>query len=205
MSFDRMDVSCAGGAGATAVGGAAGTATTGMGAAATVSAGAATGAAAGAATDARATGGAALAGRATLAVRRVAVDLVDLVVVIVGLGASGSLTLVAEGSLGVAVAAGALSGTAVAGASVTGGVASGAVWARSWVEDRARTAAIAAIAGRFLGVLWVITRGQRRSDHYGPEHSTYRTFAGADKEPAESILPAPNGSKKRFSIRISPA
>jgi hypothetical protein len=91
------------------------------------------------------------------------VDLLVLVVVVVG--ASVSLTLVADGSLGVVaagslgvVAAGALSGTAVAGASVTGCVVSGAAWARSWVEEKARTAAIAVMAGRILGVLWVILK-----------------------------------------------
>jgi hypothetical protein len=84
-----------------------------------------------------------LAGRATLAVRRVVVDLLVFVAVVVGsaIGARGSLTLVADGSVGV-VAAGVASGTTVtgtaaagatgagatvAGAAVTGGVAAGAV------------------------------------------------------------------------------
>ena len=65
-------------------------------------------------TAARAAGAAALAGRATFAVRWVVVDLVDLVSVIVGAGASGSLALVESGSLEI-VTAGALSGAAVAG------------------------------------------------------------------------------------------
>ena len=108
---------------------------------------------------ARATGGAALAGRATLAVRWVVVDLLDLVVVVAGsaLGASGSLAVAADGSLAVG-AAGALSGIGVAGAWVTGGVASGAAWAIKAVEERARTAAIADIAGRILAFLWVMLR-----------------------------------------------
>ena len=73
------------------------------------------------------------------------------------LGASGSLTVAADGSLAVG-AAGALSGTGVAGAWVTGCVASGAAWAIKAVEERARTAAIADIAGRILAFLWVMLR-----------------------------------------------
>jgi hypothetical protein len=134
-----------------------------IGAASTVSTGAATGAA----TGAFATGGAALAGRTTLAVRWVVADLVDFVAVDLALGASGSLVLVVNGSLGV-VTTGALSITVVTGATVTGCTASGAVWARSWVEERARTAAIAVVAGRIFEVLWVITGGQRTPDHNGP-------------------------------------
>jgi hypothetical protein len=70
-----------------------------------------------------------LAGRATLAVRRIVADVLDFAVAIVGsaLGAGGSATPVADGSLAiVAAGAGALSGTVVAGASITGCVTSGA-------------------------------------------------------------------------------
>jgi hypothetical protein len=74
---------------------------------------------------------------------------------------------VVNGSLGV-VTVGALSITAVAGATITGCIAPVDVCARSCVAERARTAAIAVVAGRIFGVLWVITRGQRRSDHNGP-------------------------------------
>ena len=77
--------------------------------------------------------------------------------VIAGSAAIGSLAL-ADGSLGVADA-GVMSGTARTGATVTGCVASGVTWARSWVEERARTAAIAVMATRIFGVLWVILRG----------------------------------------------
>jgi hypothetical protein len=96
-----------------------------------------------------------LAARALVGARRVAVDLLDFLLVIVGSAASGSLAVVADGSLGVA-AGGALSGTGIAGAAVTGCVTSGAAWASKGVEERARTAAIAVIAGRNLGVLCVM-------------------------------------------------
>ena len=76
---------------------------------------------------------------------------------IVGSAAIGSLALVADGSVGVADP-GVMSGTARTGATVTGCVAPGVTWARSWVEERARTAAIAVMATRIFGVLWVILR-----------------------------------------------
>ena len=127
----------------------AGVAAKGAGSGAAVSA---TGVAAtGAAVCGRATGGAALAGRAALAARWVVVDvvadLVDLVVVVAGsaVRAVGSAVLVAAGSV-----------TGVAGAWVTGCMASGAVWAIKAVEEKARTAAIADIAGRILAFLWVM-------------------------------------------------
>jgi hypothetical protein len=93
--------------------------------------------------------------------------LVDLLVGVAGsvLGASGALTVVAGGSLAVG-AAGTLCGTGVTGASVTGCVTSGAAWAIKAVEERARTAAIADIAGRILALLWVMSR-QRTANHYG--------------------------------------
>jgi hypothetical protein len=92
-----------------------------------------------------------LAGRAALAARWLVVDavvdLVDLVVVVAGstLGAVGSAMLVAAGSV-----------AGAAGACVTGCMASGAVWAIEAVEEKARTAAIADIAGRILAFLWVM-------------------------------------------------
>jgi hypothetical protein len=95
------------------------------------------------------------------------VDLLDLVVVVAGsaVGAIGSLAMVAGGSLAVG-ATGALSVTGIAGAWVTGiggawvtgCAASGATWAIKAVEERARTAAIAVIAGRIFAFLWVILR-----------------------------------------------
>lgn len=117
-----------------------------------------------------------MAGRETLAVRWVVVDLLVFVAVAVGsaIGASGSLTLVAAGSVGVVaagvvsgttltvVASGLVTGTAVAGAAVTGCVAAGAVWARSWVEESARTAAIAVMAGAIFGFLWLMIRVNER-------------------------------------------
>src|SRR5258705_519811 len=157
MSADMIDPSCAGRVattGATTWAGGGGAAT-GPSAASTGAAGVGTGAATGAATGARAAGAATLAGRATLAARWVGVDLLDFGVVVVGSGAIGALTLLVDGSVGI-VTAGALSGTAVDGATATGGVAVGAAWARSWAEDNARTTAIAVVARRIPGVLWVM-------------------------------------------------
>jgi hypothetical protein len=164
-----------------------------MGAASTVSTGAATGAA----TGACATGGAALAGRTTLAVLRVVADLVDFVAVDLALGASGSLVLVVNGSLGV-VTTGALSITVVTGATVTGCTASGAVWARSWVEERARTAAIAVVAGRIFEVLWVITGGQRTPDHNGPCTGVNKNALGFRHPPASSDRSAQVAARERI-------
>jgi hypothetical protein len=154
MLFDAVGT---GGAAATAGGGAAGCAAKGTGAAATVWAGSATDTAAAAgAGAARVTGGAALAGRTTLAVRWVVVDLLDLVVVAGStLGAIGSLAM-AAGSLTIGVA-GALSTIGAAGAMGTGAT-SGAAWASKADGERARTAAIAVIAGRIFAFLWVILR-----------------------------------------------
>ena len=155
MLFDAVG---AGGPAATAGGGAAGSAAKGTGAEATVWAGSATDTAAAAGAEvARATGDAALAGRASLAVRWIVVDLLDLIVLVAGsaLGAIGSLAMVAGGSLAVGTR-GALSVTGIAW--VTGWVAPGATWAKSWVEERARTAAIAVTAGRIFAFLWVILR-----------------------------------------------
>jgi hypothetical protein len=81
--------------------------------------------------------------------------LLDFTVVAVGSGASGSLTVAAGGSLVVA-AAGALSVTGIAGARVAGCATSGATWAIKAVEEKARTAAIAVIAGRVFAFLCVI-------------------------------------------------
>ena len=67
-----------------------------------------------------------LAGRVPLAVRRVVWDMLELVVMIAGLAASGSLALVVDGSLGI-VGSGVMSGMAMSGATVTGCVVSGAV------------------------------------------------------------------------------
>jgi hypothetical protein len=99
--------------------------------------------------------------------------LVALVSVIVGAGASGSLAVVESGSLKI-VTVGALSGTAVAGAAVAGWVASGAVWARSWVEDSARTAAIAVVARRSWGVLWVIIKVNEYETTMTPNYMRWR-------------------------------
>ena len=172
MAFDAVGVCCTGGVAATAGAGAAGTAAKGAGAGATVWAGAATGATAactGAA--ARATGVAVLAGRAKLAVRRIVVDLVDLVAVDAGsaLDASGSATAAADGSLAIGVA-GALSAVGAGGVTDTGAT-SGATWASKAVEERARTAAIAVIAGRIFVFLWVIILRQRTPNYYGYTHS----------------------------------
>jgi hypothetical protein len=149
-------------------GGGAGTAAKGAGSVTAVSA-------RGAGAGARAAGGAALAGRAAVADRwlvvDVVVDLVDLVdLVVAGVAGSavrvmGSSTGVADGSLDVG-AAGVASGAGVAGACVTGCMASGAVWAIKAVEEKARTAAIADIAGRIVAFLWVMS-GTTNDGHYG--------------------------------------
>ena len=124
-----------------------------------------------------ATGAAALAGRATLAVRWVVVDLVDFVVVTVGSGASGSL-----GLSGRTVRSGP---SRRAGAVGSGGdrggrpaaLASGAVWARSWAEDKARTAAIAVVARRIIfGFLWVMIKGNERPTIMDPSFRFCRNW-----------------------------
>src|SRR6185369_11153428 len=163
---DAVGVSCTGGVAAAVGGAAAGTAAKGAGAAATAWAGSATGRAATGAGAARETGRAALIGRATLAVRWVVADLLNRVGVAAGstLDANGSLTT-ADGSLTIGVAealpvAGAAGAwvTGAAGARLTGWAGSGATWASKAVEERARTAAIAVIAGRIFAFLWVILR-----------------------------------------------
>jgi hypothetical protein len=155
MLFDAIGT---GGSAVTAGGGAAGSAAKATGAAATVWAGSATGTAAAAgAGAARLTGGTAFAGRTTLAVRWVVVDLLALVVAAGStLDSIGSLAM-AAGSLTIGVA-GALSTIGVVGATGTGGATSGAAWASKAVEETARTAAIAVIAGRIFAFLWVILR-----------------------------------------------
>jgi hypothetical protein len=112
----------------------------------------------------------------------------DFVPVDVALGASGSLVLLVNGSLGV-VTKGALSMTAVAGAAtITGWVASGAVCARSCVAERARTAAIAVVAGRIFGVLWVIQRVNERLTTMGPVPDNKRRLADSNRKPPDRRL-----------------
>ena len=143
MSFDAVGT---GGSAATGGGGAAGSAAKATGAAATVWPNSATGTAAAGAAAAPLTGGEAFAGRTTFAVRWVVVDLVALVVVAGStLDAIGSLAITA-GSLAIGVA-GALSTIGVVRTTGTGGATSGAAWASKAVEERARTAATAVIAG----------------------------------------------------------
>ena len=101
-----------------------------------------------------------LAGRVPLAVRRVVGDMLELIVMIAGSAASGSLALAVDGSLGI-VGSGVMSGMAMTGATVTGCVVSGTVWARSCVEERAKTATNAVLTERVSGVLWVIVRATK--------------------------------------------
>jgi hypothetical protein len=135
--------------------------------------------------------------------------LLDLVVVfaaVVGsvLGASGSPT-VAAGSLAIG-AVGAICGagvagamvTGIAGAWVTGCAVSGATWAINAVEERARTAAIADIAGRILAFLLVMLR----ATNGGPlwvRAFEMRVFAGRIKTPRANSFCARGENSRRLT------
>jgi hypothetical protein len=105
--------------------------------------------------------------------RAVAVD------VTVVLRAAGFATAsAATGSAAVSTTIGsAAGGSAAIGAGVTStggaGVATtgSTLWANKGVEEKARTAAIAVIAGRIFAFLWVMIR-ERTADHYGYALST---------------------------------
>ena len=73
-------------------------------------------------------------GRVLLAVRRVVGDMLEVVVMIAGSAANGSLALMVDGSLGI-VGSGVMSGMAMSGSTITGCVVSGAVWARSTLRS----------------------------------------------------------------------